>query len=808
MNKLIKVFGLVAIVLVVVTGAVLVAAKFLITPERVRQVVIPMAEERLNRPVSIGDINVHIFSGIVISDFVIGSKDDIKDFVSAQSLVLRYRFWPLFRLSVVVDQIRLDSPEIRVERFKNGEFNFSDLMAEKTDDPDISHKSPEVRVDETGGGQSINLVVNELSISKGKLLFSDHMVEQEYQLTDLSLSVSDFSPDRSFPFDLSAKINNSPIDLAGSINPGTMHVKAGIRINNLDLATFMPYVAENFPGKIINMKLSMDLKTEATGQMVDSSGRITLTDIDLLLDHMPDVPVENARITLDYDINMDLVSEHLAIGKADTQINGILLSVSGNVLSYGKAPVLDITAGLPMTSLSDLIASLPQKLVEPVAKMRPAGHIGAQFHVKGSPDKPNELIEKGEITLDKIAVAINQPAPEITGNIHVKKDTAASDNMVINVAGDRLRMDFTANNLMGKIISINNTVTADKLNIDRLLNSMGTDGGKEDPVRPPDKMPDKPKDRTPAKSEEPGPFDIPAQVRGNVRIADALFRDMAVTNFDLQYLLKNNVLTVNHLRGDVAGGKISGTARLELNRKPIAYTANISVEETRAENIMNALFPRAANTVFGTMFLKSDIKGEGTSWDMIRQKLTSRSDVTVTNGRVTGTGLAGGLAEFLNFKKLEVLEFDSLKGNVKLEDGNIKLDSSFTGNEVRMAPTGNIGLDGSLKLSLNMRLAPEIASRIQIGKLYSQLAQTGDGWTLVPLGVAGTLQAPRFSLDTSAVSDQLMERGKEELRKHLQDKVLDRLSPQSPDKTGEEPDKEEKAGPERIIEDTLRKLFN
>jgi AsmA protein len=665
MNKLIKVFGLVAIVLVVATGAVLVAAKFLITPERVRQVVIPMAEEQLNRPVSIGKIQVRIFSGIVISDFAIGAKNDTKNFVSAKSLVLRYRFWPLFRLSVVVDEIRLDSPEIRVERYENGKFNFSDLMAQKTDVPDIILESQDVRVDDTDGSRPINLLINELSISNGMLFFMDHVVKQEYRLTDLSLSVS------------------------------------------------------------------------------------------------------------------------------------------GNVLSYGKDSVLDITAKMPMISLSDLIASLPQKWVEPVAKMRPAGHIGAQFHVKGSPDKPNELIEKGEITLDKIAVAINQLAPEITGNIHVKKDTAASDNMVINLAGDRLRMDFIANNLMGKVISINNTVTADKLNIDRLLASMGVD--KEDPVHPPDKPTDR---RTPAKRQEPGPFDIPAQVKGGVRVANAIFRGMAVTNFDLQYLLKDNVLTVNHLRGNVAGGKISGTARAELNRKPIAYTANISVEETRAENIMNALFPRASNTIFGNMFLKSDIQGEGTTWDIIRQKLTSRSDVNVNDGRLTGTGLAGRLAEFLNFKKLEVLEFDSLKGNMKLENGNIKLDSRFTGNEVRMAPTGTIGLDGSLNLSLNMRLAPAIASQVQIGKLYSQLAQTSDGWTMVPLGVAGTLQAPRFSLDTSAVSDQLMERGKEELRKQLQDKVLERLTPQSQDNNAKEPDKEEKATPERIIEDTLRRLFN
>jgi len=806
MKKLIKVIGVSVVVLVFAVGAVLIAAKVLITPERVRQVVIPVFEERLSRPVSIGDIQVRIFSGIVISDFLIRSKGETKDFVSAQSLVLRYRFWPLLRLSVVVDEIRLETPEIHVERFENGEFNFSDLMPEKTTGPSTNRESREVQVEKTAGGRPIDLMVKEISISKGRLFFMDHMVEREFQLTDLSVSVSDFSPAPSFPFDLSANINNAPIDLFGTINLETIHVTAGIRIKDLDLAAFMPYVSEEFPGKISSLKLSVDLKAEATGEMVDSSGRITLSDIDLMMDDMPGAHVENARVSLDYNIDIDLVSEHLTIGKADANVNGILLSGSGNVFSYGKVPVLDITARLPMTLFSDIIVSLPQKLVEPVVEMRPAGRIGGRFHIKGSPDKPKELIEKGEIILEKIGVTINQMAPEISGDIRLAKDYAVSDNLVIDIAGDRLRMDFTGNNLMGKVISINNTINADKLNIDRLLASMRVE--KKDSVHPPDKTPTKTPDKTSKKSEEPGPFDIPVQIKGEVRVTDAIFRGLAVTNFNLQYLLKDNVMAVNHFSGTVAGGKISGTAKAQLNRKPIAYTADISVEQTRAEILMNALFPAASNTVFGTLFLKSDIKGEGTTWNIIRQKLTSRADVNVTDGRLTGTGLAGGLAGFLNTRRLEVLEFESLKGNLKLEDGKINIDSRFTGNEFRMAPTGTIGLDGSLKLFLDMRLAPSIASRIKIGKLYSQLLQTGDGWTMVPLGVAGTLRVPRFSLDISAVSDQLRERGIEELGKHLQERVLDRLTPQSKGKTDKETDTEEKASPERILEDTLRRIFN
>jgi AsmA protein len=792
MKKLVKIIGFLAVVLVVTIIAVLVAAKFLITPDRVRQIVIPRAEARLSRPVSIGDINVRIFSGIVISDFVVGAKDETEDFVSAEELVLRYQFWPLLRLAVIVDEIRLESPEIRIERYKNGDFNFSDLQAEKET---VKNKS---QVDEPPDERQINLTINDISVSNGRLLFIDHMVDQEYELTDLSVSVSEFSPDQSFPFDISAMINSAAIELNGDINPQTMNVRAQAHIIDLDMAAFMPYAPEDFPGTISSLKLSADLTMEITEQQMNSFGKLTLNDIDMLLESPPDTHIENANAVFDYNFEMDMNSEKLTIHQADADINGIRFSASGHVLSYATEPVVDIRARFPKTLLSELIASLPQNLVEPVAEMRPSGHIAAHVHLKGSPDKPEELIEQGEMTLENISININQLSPKIAGDIRFNKAAASSDNLVIDLAGDRLLMNFTANNLMGSVININNNITADKLNIDNLLKSISTEEveGKSPPVSPTDTPPSKP--------EELGPFDIPAQVKGDVRIANAVYQGLAVTNFDLQYQLKNNVLTISQIHGGFAGGKITGTARAELNRKPISYTAKISMEQTQAEKILNALFPAASNTVFGTMFLKSDIQGEGTTWNMISEKLTSRTDMNITNGRLTGTGIAGGLANFLNINRLEVIEFESVKGNVKLADGRFNIDSRFTGNDIRMAPKGTIGLDGSLKLSLDMRLAPDIASQIQIGRLYSQLATTDDGWTMVPLGVGGTLQTPRFSLDTSTISDQIRERGTEELRRRLQDKLV----PPSQENNSPQTDKGKTPSPERILEDTLQRLFN
>lgn len=201
MKKLIKVIGILAVILVVIVVGLLIAAKILITPERVRQVVIPLAEKQLDRPVSIGDIEVRLFSGIVLSDFRIGGKDDQEDFVSAQSLVLRYQLWPLIRRAVIVDEVRLMAPNIRIERYENGAFNFSDLLDKDRSDEDVARTPAESTAEsnEAGGGMPIDLLVNEINISGGRLVFIDHMVDREYLLSELMVSAADLSRISRFP---------------------------------------------------------------------------------------------------------------------------------------------------------------------------------------------------------------------------------------------------------------------------------------------------------------------------------------------------------------------------------------------------------------------------------------------------------------------------------------------------------------------------------------------------------------------------------------------------------------------------------
>ena len=128
MKKWTKIFSVAAAVLVVLIVALIVLASVLITPERVKTALLPLAEDHLQRKIDLGDIEVSLFSGIEIHGLTIYEQDRSEVFVSTDLVRLRYQLLPLLAMKVVVDEVRLEKPSIRIVRFNDGQFNFSDPL--------------------------------------------------------------------------------------------------------------------------------------------------------------------------------------------------------------------------------------------------------------------------------------------------------------------------------------------------------------------------------------------------------------------------------------------------------------------------------------------------------------------------------------------------------------------------------------------------------------------------------------------------------------------------------------------------------
>ncbi len=129
MKRLGRWLAVIVAVLAVLVITAIILVKVLVTPERIRATVLPLAEQPLHRQVTLGDIRVGLFSGVQLSQLAIAEPKGDETFVAADQVILRYRFWPLLLGRVMIDEVQLVAPRIRIVRQADGRFNFSDLLS-------------------------------------------------------------------------------------------------------------------------------------------------------------------------------------------------------------------------------------------------------------------------------------------------------------------------------------------------------------------------------------------------------------------------------------------------------------------------------------------------------------------------------------------------------------------------------------------------------------------------------------------------------------------------------------------------------
>ncbi|OGB88977.1 hypothetical protein A2625_04540 [candidate division WOR-1 bacterium RIFCSPHIGHO2_01_FULL_53_15] len=227
--------------------AILAAGTILLTLflplDQIKDFAVARLSETLRREVRIEKVSFNIFSGVKLEKLYIGNRAGFakKPFVSADSIELRYAFWPLFSRQLLIHEVRLVRPEILVEKNTRGEFNYSDLAQPKpvkrptvNDSPDATDKRP--------AQPPFDLLVSSFSVAAGKILYMDNSTGTSSEIKDLNINVSGFELALIKPinFKVSADIiyQNKPVPVAlvGKVSLDLNRESAALRDTKLSIA--------------------------------------------------------------------------------------------------------------------------------------------------------------------------------------------------------------------------------------------------------------------------------------------------------------------------------------------------------------------------------------------------------------------------------------------------------------------------------------------------------------------------------------------------------------------------------------------
>jgi hypothetical protein len=134
-----------------------------VLPYKIKSALIAGLEDSTGKHVAIDSAKIDILRGLVIKGLKI--SDDTAEIISAKDISCRFLIIPVFKKEVVVTAMKLDSPQILVERMRDNSINIVELF----------FKKPIALMD-----GKFNLTISRIMISNGEIIFKDDTFEEPF----------------------------------------------------------------------------------------------------------------------------------------------------------------------------------------------------------------------------------------------------------------------------------------------------------------------------------------------------------------------------------------------------------------------------------------------------------------------------------------------------------------------------------------------------------------------------------------------------------------------------------------------------
>jgi uncharacterized protein involved in outer membrane biogenesis len=152
--------------------ATIVLNQFL-SEERLRLMLIEPVEDQLGRQLEIGAIDVSFFSGINITDIMVHGQEPAEDFLSIAAFRLDFQLLPLLRKKLVLTEIVIDQPSLKLSRNAKGVYNFADLSLK----PKKIEKEIPPPEEQTVEPLPLTLIFERIAVNHASLTFTDQTGE-------------------------------------------------------------------------------------------------------------------------------------------------------------------------------------------------------------------------------------------------------------------------------------------------------------------------------------------------------------------------------------------------------------------------------------------------------------------------------------------------------------------------------------------------------------------------------------------------------------------------------------------------------
>jgi AsmA protein len=385
--------GLIVVVLLVVVLGV--GALLLVDVNHFRPQIQATLGHALGREVTLGKLHASVWSGSLHADEIRIGDDPAfgkQAFVSAQSLQLGVRLWPLLlRRQLQITSLTLDQPSVRLSQDRAGRWNFASLGGGTA-----AAASPA-----TASAPPLAFSVDKLRIKDGRIdVQSAGGDARSYQKVQLSADHVGLAA--AFPFSMNAAMaGGGTLQLDGRLGPWDAGnavltpVDAHLVMHDLDLVGAGLVSRGGGVGGV----LDIDSRIHSDRGVLQSKGVIDARQLKLMAAGAP----TPQPIRIDYVATYQLDNGRGRIDDSSLRFGATRVAVSGSFDNRPKVMQLDLHINGKQLPVDDVQPLLPVfGVVLPKNSRLSGGSLGLDLHAQGPLDA---LVITGPVTLDNSRLA-------------------------------------------------------------------------------------------------------------------------------------------------------------------------------------------------------------------------------------------------------------------------------------------------------------------------------------------------------------------------------------------------------------------
>ncbi len=481
------------LIIVVIIVGVLLALPHLIDVNQYRGQIQAELQQRLNRPVQLGQLSLAVFPVRVQADNVVIGDDpnfhSTAPFAQVAQLDVSVKLLPLLRKDIEVSSLELQRPKINLIRNAQGEWNFSTLAnapaAPATTAPAQPQQPAKPAAAQPASSVGKQFSLGELKITDGEIAVTDDQKHQSRAVYDhIDMTLTDYAPGKPFDFALAAHLpgnGSQTVSLNGTAGPinsadvTNTPFKGTVKMEQVSLSGAQKFLNSNaLEGTDANISGSTDLSNN-NGTM-SAAGSLKL---DNAVIHGSQV---GYPISANFDISDNLTNDVIQVKKCDLKLGSTPISISGTFNTRPTPAEVDMNLSASNASIAEMARLAAAAGVAFSTNATISGQITANVHAQGP---TSQLAFSGNVSARNLQMSgkqIPQPVTVPAIDLTMTPQQVQTNNFTATSGGTSLAIQATVTqyasvspNLDASVKTVNGKVN-ELLNITHAYGISATNG--------------------------------------------------------------------------------------------------------------------------------------------------------------------------------------------------------------------------------------------------------------------------------------------------------------------------------------------